>query len=234
MSAVRAYLDAAFATQRQRSWTHSWDQWCYTDYFFDPDPAIMDRLNLVSDAGLGALTIALLEWQCFHFDSCDQAALAQEYADAAWIGLHSPGACAHVSLDHSEWAGPANGPLRAASLFVNDVLFDAAIDGQFALRACWAIRLARHCCEMSLLGNLEDWLAECIQRLVAIAPKVERVAPEDLFFPTFAPPAAVSPTQLSTAAPFLVVSMSRDMENHYSRIGFQNRFLRASNAVELN
>lgn len=234
MSAVRSYLEAAFASQRQRHWSHPWDQWAYTDYFFDPDPALMEILEPLSDAGLSGLTITLLEWQCFHFDSCEKAALAQEYADGAWVGLLSSGSCAYVSLDHADWAGPGNGPLRATALMVNDVLYDACVDGQFALRACWGIRLARHCCEPSLSDSFEAWLAQCIQRLGRVAAKGTSPIPVDPFTPTFAPTALVSPTQLSLAAGFDLISVEQDLKSHHNRIAFQNRFLDVSSTAKFN
>lgn len=232
MSAVRSYLEANYGPKRRGSWTHAWDQWTYTDYFFDPDPALMEILEPMSDAGLGTLAVALLEWNCFHFDSCEKAKLAQEYADAAWVGLFSPGSCDYVSLDHADWAGPADGPLRAAALIVNDVLYDASVDGQFALRACWAIRLAKHCCEAALSDSLAGWIAHCINRIDRIAPNGGVSGPEDLFAPTFAPLARVSPMQLALDGSFHLVSIEQDLKSHRDRIVFQNRFLDPSHASD--
>jgi hypothetical protein len=142
-----------------------WEQWAYTDYFYEQQPPELDALSGVSGLANRAVATALGEFIVEQLSQSARHSEAQDYFDAAWITQLRPGSCEYVVLEQSLWSGPWDGALRAAMLIVNDAVFDAEEDLLFAMRSAWALNLARHICPDQERGQLDAWIAAFIGRL---------------------------------------------------------------------
>lgn len=165
MSAVFQYAQGELAAGRVEPPTFAWDQWASTDYYFVPADGELKKLEGISGKGICALATAVGECLCALLYHADRRTEALQYFDAAWVGQIDPRRCEFVELDRVEWAGPANGALRAGIMIVNDAIFEAPNDLEFALRGCWALNLLRHVVGNRETGVWQRWIDAVVANL---------------------------------------------------------------------
>lgn len=211
--------------RRAKTITYAWDQWRYTDYFYFTAPEILGRAGKLTGTGCKALCIGLGEWISARLTVSPRIDDARQYFDAAWATMLVPDSCDYAELSHDDWAGPVDGVLRAAMLIVNDTIFEAEEDRQFADRVCWQIHLAQYIADDSDGSGLADWLAFAWTEL-------ERrhsgpvISYDSIFDPHFTFGLPVSPFELVPGAASLDRSAERDLVEHVNRQIGRNRYLR--------
>lgn len=167
MSRLTDYFRSIPAFAAAKDPAYPWDQWAYTDYFYHETPEMLARYKPLTGLACRGACIAIGEWIAVRLDAASQVTTARAYFDAAWVTMIRHRSCVYAELAHADWAGPLDGVLRAAMLIVNDTVFEAEEDFDFAERLCWSVNLARHIADETDRDPFERWLSAVTDRLLA-------------------------------------------------------------------
>jgi hypothetical protein len=191
MSIVFDTYRSVFSEESTHTLDYEWDVWRDTEYFYFDDDLYGARFQSMSDYANLGLTIAICEWCCARFPSQPAVRRALEFLEVAWLAMINKDLCASVILDDDELQGPTTGPLHFCMLIVNDAIFDADEDGDYASRAGWARHLAEHIMPPQTRNMFREWLASSVQRMEKDHPYHRSYS--DIFQSEFDRGSAVSP-----------------------------------------
>jgi len=224
MSQVFRRYTQSFSKDTALPVQYDWDDWHYTDYFYFDTADLRLRFESLSDLANRGLVIACAEYIAARFWPYPDPPEAVAFFDAAWVSMIDPEACDYAILTQEDWAGPVRGVLRAAMLVVNDTLFDAREDLDYAARSCWIYNLARYVMPQDHLPRFTEWFDICVARL---SPDWNTpLQTGGMFNPEFdlGPPTAPGNFILENA-PFKPESARSDLSRHVSSLSPENPWL---------
>lgn len=203
---------------------YEWDSWRSTFYFMSLDADIVERLAVLSDEAVNAMTLAMLEWVCARHAREPMVAQVLEYIDAVWTSNLTGEPVALVEFDGEIWRGPTLEPLRFSQLIANEIPYEASEDGNFLARASWAYHLALHIVG-SQRASFVAWFDENLRSLAAAYP-FGQPRWRSIFDEAFAPARRCPPNMLLGTVPHDAAGIERGIHEQVNRTK-ANRYLTA-------
>ncbi|MGP3698890.1 hypothetical protein [Rhodobacter sp. NSM] len=217
MSVVHDYFRARIPEAASLELAFPWDQWRYTDYFLFDDDSSVAPFEALSPLACRGLVIASAEAITARFWAHSGTDETEAYLDAAWATMEREGTCDYAMLHPEDWPGPVKGALRAAMLVVNDTLYEARDDGDFAARCVWILQLAHHVMPSALFPDFSTWFHRSVERLARRWPVPSHES--GLFAPAFDRGPLVGPCTFLPEDPGTPESAAACLSLHLAALG---------------
>ena len=149
--------------------THEWDGWDPYSVLPEPDDALMQRLEELSDRAMIAYETACAEWVTFRF-SAEQIGddLPEAFLQACWAFQMHKQFRAPLPFDEVDWKGPVRGAIDLALVTVLNTYYTTD-EGRPAVQAAFADSLAAHVHNQDLA--FREWRNLVVDRLTVFAKR---------------------------------------------------------------